>query len=322
MSTDRLEFQQSILDTIDDHIVVIDRDGDILYSNRSWEDFGQANGCAAHDGWLGVNYLEVCAAAADSGDEFGARAAAGILDVIAQRQKEYLLEYPCHGPDEWRWFAMRAAPFSLDDDFFLVISHHNITERKKAEEAVLSLARVDGLTQIANRRYFDEFLRDEWQRCQRLQMPLSLALIDLDHFKQLNDSYGHPAGDRCLARVGELLDGFAQRPGDLCARYGGEEFALVFGNTAAHSARDIIFAVLEAVRGLGIANEKSTCGPTLTASIGLGTCTPGGEISLEGFVAAVDTALYAAKADGRDRLVARDCDAQADLPARTAAARK
>lgn len=308
-ATDSPQFQQSILDTIADQIVVIDHDGNILFSNRSWERFGRDNDCLIRNGWQGVNYLEVCAAAAASGDEFGEKAAAGIRDVIARKRPEYYLEYPCHGPDEWRWFSMRAAPFSMADAGYLVISHHNITERKKAEEAVLELSRIDGLTQIANRRYFDEFLRDEWQRCRRLEMPLSLALIDLDHFKLLNDSYGHPAGDACLVRVAAVLGDIAQRPGDLCARFGGEEFALVLGNTAQLPARRILDDALDAVRALGIDNENSSCGSMLTASIGLGTSVPRADSSLEDFIEAVDKLLYAAKSTGRDRVAASDFDA-------------
>ncbi len=308
MLTDTPEFQQSIFDTLADQIVVIDHDGVVLFSNRSWEAFGENNGCVIRDGWRGVNYLEVCAAAAESGDEFGEKAAAGIRDVIARKRPEYRLEYPCHSPDEWRWFSMRAAPFSLAGKHFLVISHHDITERKKAEEAVLELSRIDGLTQVANRRHFEEFLRAEWQRCLRLEMPLSLALIDLDHFKRLNDTYGHPAGDACLTRVAATLGGFAQRPGDLCARYGGEEFALIFGNTAALPARGIVDGVLDALRALGIANEKSSCGPMLTASVGLGTITPRADGSLEDFIEAVDQSLYGAKSAGRDCVKVRNFD--------------
>lgn len=304
MLTESLEFQKSILDTIADHIVVIDRAGRILFSNRGWQAFGEDNGCRINQGWEGVNYLEVCEAAAANGDEFGEKAAAGIREVLARRRKDFSLEYPCHGPDDWRWFIMHAAPFTLADRPYLVISHHNITERKKAEEAVLNLSRIDGLTQIANRRHFDEFLRAEWQRCVRLGMPLSLALLDLDHFKSLNDTYGHPAGDACLVRVGALLAEFVQRPGDLCARVGGEEFALVFGSTPLEPARRIVDDVLDGIRALEISNEQSPAGPCLTASVGLGAIEPRTDSNLDEFVDSVDRRLYAAKRGGRDRVVA------------------
>lgn len=295
-------FLRLVIDSVAEHIVVIDGEGRIVFVNRGWIDFGRGNGCGAEVDWRGVNYLEVCDRAAAMGEEFGTAAAAGIRTVMAGGADAFYLEYPCHSPDVKRWFMMRATPFAFEGVPYYVIAHQDITERRLAEEAALRSSRVDALTQVANRRWFDEFLAGEWGRCARLGMPVSLALIDIDHFKLLNDTYGHPAGDECLARIGAVLEGFARRPGDLCARYGGEEFALVLGGTASEAAGEIVEGLLEAIRALGIPNARSPTRPTVTVSVGLATLSPGPQQSQADLVGAADALLYAAKAGGRDRL--------------------
>jgi diguanylate cyclase (GGDEF)-like protein len=201
---------------------------------------------------------------------------------------------------------MRVTPFSLQHHFFYVISHQNITERKLAEEKMLNLSRLDGLTRIANRRYFDEFLQEEWRRCARLKLPISLAMIDLDHFKLLNDTYGHQAGDDCLRKMGTVLKKIARRPGDLCARYGGEEFAVVLGNTGSESALMLMNELLDDIRGLNIPNRHSPVMPTLTASIGLMTMCPEPKSNENMLIEAADEQLYCAKESGRNRICRSD----------------
>ena len=171
-----------------------------------------------------------------------------------------------------------------------------------AEEKVLNLSRMDGLTDIANRRYFDEFLDNEWKRCTRLKLPLSLAIIDIDYFKLLNDTYGHQAGDECLRKIGAVLKEFAHRPTDLCARYGGEEFAIVLGATAENSL-EMMSDLLDAVRALGIANKNSHVIPILTVSIGLATIYPDIDTKAEELISTADEMLYKAKENGRNRVL-------------------
>jgi len=168
-------------------------------------------------------------------------------------------------------------PFQSAGKRYFVISHQNITERKLAEEEVQNLARTDGLTNIANRRTFDSLLHEEWRRCHRLKKPICLALLDLDHFKLLNDGYGHQAGDDCLIMVGELLKEFAKRPADICARYGGEEFVVVWGDTTLSQARKLSQKLLRKIASLNIPNKNSPVEPYLTASIGLAEMVPTGE---------------------------------------------
>ena len=296
------DFLKSVLDTITEHIVVIDNEGIILFVNASWNLFGQNNACLIDGAWNGINYLAECDKAAASGDDFSVKAASGIRSVINADEETFYLEYPCSSPDENRWFMMRVTPFSDKGANYFVISHQNITERKLAEEKVLNLSRIDGLTNIPNRRYFDDFLNSEWKRCRRLGKPITLALIDLDHFKLLNDTYGHQAGDECLKSVGKVLTEFSNRPGDLCTRYGGEEFAIVFGDTKLSQAKVMINTLLNEIRSLNIPNENSPTHPTLTASIGVATMYPNSKNNTDELIKKADELLYFAKENGRNKV--------------------
>lgn len=296
------EFLKSVLNTIPEHIVVIDNEGNILFVNLTWSSFGKNNACLIDETWDGVNYLKECDKAAAMGDDFGIKAANGIRAVINTDEENFYFEYPCHSPDEKRWFMMRVTPFSIQDADCYVISHQNITERKLAEEEILNLSRIDGLTDIPNRRYFNEFLANEWKRCHRLGLPISLAFIDIDHFKLVNDTYGHQVGDECLKAVGKVLKEFSKRPGDICARYGGEEFALVYSGTSLDQAKILVSDLLNHIRALNIPNEKSPTLSTLTVSIGLATMQPGKENNESDLIKKSDKLLYAAKENGRNQL--------------------
>jgi len=296
------EFLKSVLDTVTEHIVVIDSQGEILFVNKRWSSFGQENACLMNESWKGVNYLSECDKATSMGDRFGVKAASGIRSVITGDKNEFYFEYPCHSPNQKRWFMMRVAPFTVENHRCFVISHQNITERKLVEEEVLYLSRIDGLTEIANRRHFNQFLANEWKRCQRFGMPITLAIIDLDHFKLLNDTYGHQAGDECLKSVGQVLKGFATRPSDLCARYGGEEFAIVYGNVHLDKAQALVSKLLDGIRSLNIANEKAPTLPILTASIGLSTMYPSKENKERELIKEADKSLYLAKENGRNQV--------------------
>lgn len=295
-------FLSQVLDSITEHIVVIDEIGDIQFVNETWSAFGHDNACVLGDDWIGVNYIEECEKASAMGDEFGRQAETGIRSVIEKREPLFCFEYPCHSPDEKRWFMMRATPFQDSGRNYFAISHQNITERKLAEEEVMNLARVDGLTDIPNRRTFDEFLHEEWRRCIRLNIPISLAIVDLDHFKLLNDRYGHQSGDDCLIKVGALLKEFAHRPSDICARYGGEEFALVWGDTSLEQAKQLSNELLRKIVGLNIQNHSSPTKNCLTASIGLAEIIPARGNEETELVGKADRMLYRAKESGRNRV--------------------
>lgn len=170
-----------------------------------------------------------------------------------------------------------------------------------ANVALQKLALSDGLTGLANRRRFDEHLADEWQRLARDRQPLSLILCDLDHFKRYNDNFGHPAGDRCLAKVANALRSGPQRPADLVARYGGEEFAIVLPNTDTKGAWRIAQKIHNSIRSLKIPHVVDEKKPHVTVTMGISTIIPGHDATAQILIQAADLALYHAKKQGRDR---------------------
>ena len=131
------EFFTKLLDTLTEQITVIDNEGNIMYVNDSWIKFSENNdGLIQKNKWNTINYLNVIDKSAHEGDTFAQEALEGIKTVIQGQEKVFYLEYPCHSPNEKRWFMMRATPFELNNDSFFVISHHNITQRKLAEDEV------------------------------------------------------------------------------------------------------------------------------------------------------------------------------------------
>lgn len=172
---------------------------------------------------------------------------------------------------------------------------------EEANSKLQRLATVDGLTQIANRRRFDEYLDHEWQRMRREQLPLSLILGDLDCFKLYNDTYGHQAGDDCLRQVAQVMQMAAKRAIDLSARYGGEEFAVILPHTDQLGAIQVADDIRVGVKGLEIAHASSKVTQVVTVSLGVATTIPSSDSSPEMLIMAADQALYQAKAAGRDR---------------------
>jgi len=167
------------------------------------------------------------------------------------------------------------------------------------------LSREDGLTALANRREFARTLDLEWRRCERLGLPVALALLDLDRFKEYNDALGHPAGDRCLRQVAELLRGAAQRASDLASRYGGEEFVLLLPGTELDAAVKLVEAVRVQLGRRALAHPKSPTG-AVTLSAGVAARIPAPGHAASELIALADEALYRAKREGRDRVATSD----------------
>jgi len=166
-----------------------------------------------------------------------------------------------------------------------------------------NLAKIDSLTEIANRRRYDEALESEWRRCARNNSPLSMIIIDVDHFKAYNDRLGHAAGDMILRTIAIALKGFMRRPGDLAARYGGEEFVLLLPQGDAQAASHIAGDIRATVEQMQLAHPASPVSPYVTISLGGMTTQPyDGQVDPQ-FFRDADAALYAAKARGRNRVV-------------------
>jgi len=170
----------------------------------------------------------------------------------------------------------------------------------QAYQELQQLASLDGLTQVANRRRFDEYLDQEWKRMVRDQGQLSLILCDVDFFKAYNDAYGHPAGDRCLQQIARAISLAVKRPADLVARYGGEEFVVTLPNTNTNGAVQVAQEIRAHVQALGLVHKHSQASEHVTLSLGVASAAAGGESSPSLLIAEADKALYQAKATGRD----------------------
>ncbi len=167
---------------------------------------------------------------------------------------------------------------------------------------LVQLSQYDPLTGVPNRRYFEEELDREWRRHQRLSLPLSLIMIDIDHFKLYNDLYGHSAGDDCLRKVAQTLAVAVNRPSDLVARFGGEEFICVLPQTTYKGACAVGQRILEMIRLLDIPHKDSQVAQHVSISLGIATLPhPTSEHDLQDIVGAADQCLYLAKGSGRNR---------------------
>ncbi len=177
------------------------------------------------------------------------------------------------------------------------------SELELANRELGRLASRDGLTSIANRRTFDETLVKEWHRCARSGGSISLIMIDIDEFKSYNDSHGHVAGDECLRRIAQSLQGSVRRPGDLVSRYGGEEFAVLLPQTPPGPAYELAESMRKAVEEMRLPHGRSSRSGFVTISLGVSTMRPRKDIDPSILVATADLALYEGKTSGRNRVV-------------------
>lgn len=173
---------------------------------------------------------------------------------------------------------------------------------KRKTDMLESLVSLDGLTDMPNRRRFDEFLEQEWKRSKRSLVPISLIMADVDFFKNYNDSLGHTAGDECLKKVSSLLLSSIHRPSDLAARYGGEEFAVILPETDLSSAVAVAERIRIDLKEKKIPHADSAVSDFVTFSIGVASAIPEENESPISLIDLADKALYDAKHNGRDRV--------------------
>ncbi|MBW4545139.1 MAG: diguanylate cyclase [Symplocastrum torsivum CPER-KK1] len=215
-----------------------------------------------------------------------------------------LIAHHCSEPRQWQPLEI-ALLKSLATQVAIAIQQSTLFEQlEEANHELQRLASVDGLTQVANRRRFDEYLKAEWHEKAQLQKPLSLILCDLDYFKVYNDTYGHLAGDFCLQQVARTLRQALKRPADLVARYGGEEFTVILPNMDTKDALLVAEAIRANVRRLAISHAKSPVSQYVTLSLGVASIVPSLEETPAQLIVAADKALYQAKAEGRDCAIA------------------
>ena len=292
---EQAERLRTIVDNMAEGLLVIEADGRIQFTNP------------ACDHYLG--YQE---------NQLAGRTIADLLNpLVAQEYLDYFERYAAspetahnHGTREVIirhrngssvCMDLTLTPMYLRQPLFIGLLH-DITHHKQSEDALQRAAMIDPLTKIANRRHFDSFLEKEWQRSMRSGQPLSLVVLDVDHFKLYNDTLGHPAGDACLQQVAQAIKSHALRPTDLAARYGGEEFVLLFAETDSESAAGLAEAIRVRIEALELPHPRSPTSAWITVSIGVATIYPHQLDNTETLFVAADRAMYAAKEGGRNQV--------------------
>ncbi len=227
------------------------------------------------------------------GDTFPARFMIPVLSLVGSMALMSLAANYAMEREERRGFLLTARERGLS------------SELSQSKSRMQALSHEDGLTGLYNRRHFQEYLSNVWDRAMHEQGLVSLLLIDIDQFKRYNDRYGHQAGDECLRQVGRVLRETLTRPEDSVARYGGEEFIAVLPDLELTQAIQVAEQVRHAVEGLHIRHESSTAAKVVTVSVGVATSRVDPSLTSNALMALADTALQQAKLEGRNRIGAR-----------------
>lgn len=283
-----------IVNAMDEGLMIIEASGRIQYSNPACERY--LGYCPNELAGLALPELLDPPLAQEYSDYFAACANAAAPMHAGAR--EVLIRHRDGAP---RAMDLTLTPMMAGEPLFIGLLH-DITHHKQSETALQHAAMVDQLTQIANRRRFDSFLEQEWHRALRSGQPLSLIVLDVDHFKLYNDTLGHAAGDLCLQKVAAVLQSRALRGSDLAARYGGEEFVLLFAETPLETAITMAEAIRAQIEALLVPHPRSSTSAWLTVSMGVATIVPAQFDRIEQFFVAADRMMYAAKEAGRNRV--------------------
>jgi diguanylate cyclase (GGDEF)-like protein/PAS domain S-box-containing protein len=289
-------FQQAVFDSLSTQIAILDRHGTIIQTNAAWWKYVGDNGLADSPSISGGNYLQILDCVTGKDQETVLAASTGIASVVSGAVSDFQLPHPFFTPLDKRWFILKVTPVH-DVAERVVVSHEDVTKLKAAELASLTLANVDTLTGALSRRNFLNLAEQELARSTRYELPLMVLMLDLDHFKLINDRYGHAAGDAVLQGFVETVAGVL-RESDLIGRIGGEEFAVLLPNTTLEGGRALAQRIIENVRTSPVEVKDERI--PYTVSIGAGCLSK--ETSFAALLSLADAALYRAKDGGRDRL--------------------
>ena len=301
---EQAERLRAIVNSMAEGLLIIEADGGIQFTNPACDRYlGYADGELA-----GRNIADI------------------LTPLVAQEYLDYFVKYAAspalahnHGTREVQirhraghtlGMDLTLTPMYLRQPLYIGLLH-DISHHKRSEDALQRAAHIDPLTKIANRRHFDSFLDHEWQRAARSGAPLSLVVLDVDHFKLYNDTLGHTAGDACLQRVAATIAAHAPRATDLAARYGGEEFVLLFAETEADAAQQLAEALRADIEALQLPHPRSATSPWITVSIGVATLSPQQFDQKEALFVAADRAMYVAKEGGRNQVQATNASSGA-----------
>lgn len=283
-------------------IAIIDKNGNVILANPKLQ------------GMLGYTEEELCSM--NFGDFSHPDDTVVNLDLTRELSEgkidQYTLEkryFHKDGQIVWGKVTSSLFPGGTNESPYILGMVMDITARKLVEQELLEanqkledLSNNDGLTGIANRRYFDHYLDKEWRRAARYSKTLSLILLDIDFFKDYNDTYGHLYGDKCLKNVADVLKKTVSRSTDLVARYGGEEFVIVLPETDLSGASVIAEKIRSSVETLQIPHKASKVNNFITVSVGVYTITPDSNFDPQHLIHGADMALYEAKHKGRNRV--------------------
>ena len=289
-------FQQAVFDSLAAQIAVLDRHGTVIQTNAVWRKYALDNGLAESPYFFGGNFLEILDRMTGHDQKTTQAASAGIASVVTGGASSFQFVQPFFTPLDARWFMMRVMPVH-DISERVVVSLEDVTELKAAELASQTLANTDVLTGALSRRNFLNLAEQELARSTRYELPLMVLMLDLDHFKRINDHYGHAAGDAVLVSFVKTVKDVL-RESDLIGRIGGEEFAVLLPNTSLEGGRALAQRIIERVR----ANPVDVAGECIAYTVSVGAGCLSSETSFSGLLGVADTALYRAKNAGRDRL--------------------
>jgi diguanylate cyclase (GGDEF)-like protein len=292
----------AVIDALTSHICVVNPAGVIVAVNQAWMQFTANNSTGREVDHIGVNYLDVCRRSVGPASAEAPRLLEGLRAVLEGEKEFFQIEYPCHSPSDLRWYLARVSPLRRRSssvqkrNIGAVISHVNITDQKLVELEYAKLADTDPLTEVPNRRFFNDFAKRDMERFLRFGAPSSLLMIDLDNFKNVNDTHGHTTGDEVLRRVASAGKTMT-RSGDLFARMGGEEFLCMLPRTDEWGAVMVAEKLRAAVEGLPTFSGTQLV--PVTISIGVSSVYES-DRTVDSALRRADRALYRAKNDGRN----------------------
>jgi diguanylate cyclase (GGDEF)-like protein len=290
----------AVIDALTSHICVVDPAGIIVAVNQAWTRYNANNSNAPDFDYIGTNYLDVCRRSVGPASTEAPPFLEGLRAVLRGGKEFFQIEYPCHSPNEMRWYLGRVSPLRHPSSpahiIGAVISHVNITDQKLVELKYAKLADTDPLTEVPNRRFFNDFAKRDMERFLRFGAPSSLLMIDLDNFKNVNDTHGHTIGDEVLRRVASAGKTMT-RSGDLFARMGGEEFVCMLPRTDEWGAVMVAEKLRAAVERLPAVSGTQLV--PVTISIGVSSVYET-DRTVDSALRRADRALYRAKNDGRN----------------------
>lgn len=288
-----LQFEQAVFDALTAQLAVVDDQGVVLQTNAAWRNY------VRHQGFVGTGteerYQDCLARMTQQNAHLCEAAGEGISAVASGKLPHFQLPEPFFVAASQQWFSLKVTPV-LDAQRRVVVSHEDVTLLKAAELASLSLANIDAMTGALSRRHFLELSEQELSRATRYQLPLMLLMLDLDHFKKINDQFGHAMGDAVLQDFVKTVSSVL-RDSDLIGRVGGEEFAVLLPSTDQQGGAVFGQRIVELVRGRCLEEH----GNRVTYTVSIGGCPMTNETAFSELMLRADAALYKAKHNGRDR---------------------